>query len=362
MRLFRGDEEQSNDDRLLVAAVERGDAATVRERLEAGAFVDSCHPTGHSSLMIAAVNGNREIFEMLLDAGADPYVQYGGMGLTALDEAAAMGRSEIVEVWLQRNLEVNLADGVGNTPLMAAAAAGHIDIVRRLLVAGADVQARTVDGITAYSVAKHGRQHDVVAVLREAGARFEPNDPLLAELATIEPAADQSLFQDVLHQLAEVFGRAAKRWEQHEEVHEFEADLVESTQWHQLRERVNRHGFQLVHSRPDSSGGAGTFLLFPTNDKYSVIQAFGTDGGTCNLSTQKIIAWLRKLDKKQPFYLTGCGHDFLAGRFLSPVKNVDKLATAIYRFCPDIVDQGCGTVARLAQELERSQEFVFWWD
>jgi hypothetical protein len=270
MRLFRGDEEQPNDDRLLVEAVERGDAATVRERLEAGAFVDSCHPTGHSSLMIAAVNGNREIFEMLLDAGADPYLHYGGIGLTALDEAAAMGRSEIVEVWLQRDLDVNLADGVGNTPLMAAAAAGHVKIVRRLLVAGADVQARTVDGITAYSVAKHGRQHDVVAVLREAGASFEPNDPLLAELATIEPAADQSLFQDVLHQLEEVFGRTAKRWDQHEEVYEIEAGQVEPTEWHHLREKVRQHGFQLVHSRPDSSGDAGTFLLFPTNDKYPV--------------------------------------------------------------------------------------------
>jgi hypothetical protein len=368
MHLFRAEEEQPNDDPLLTAAVERGDAETVRERLTAGAFVDSCHPTGHSNLMIAAVNGHREIFELLLDAGADPYLQYMGMMGTALHDAASMGRSEIVELWLQRGLDVNLADSVGNTVLMAAAAAGHVEIVRRLLAAGADVHARTVDGITAFSVARHGQHHghgqchEVVAVLREVGASFDPRDPLLAELVTFESAADQPAFQKTLRQLEDALGQQSRRWEQHNDVYEFEADSVEPAQRQQLSEQVGRHGFHLVHGRLDWSGGAATLLLFPTKDKYAVLTACGTDGGTCNLSTQKIIAWMRKLDKKCPFVLTGCGRDFLAGRFLNPVKNANKLAKSIHEFCPDIVDQGCGTVTRLADELERTQRFTFWWD
>src|SRR5579862_8139991 len=102
MKLFQPDESQPPDDPRLAPAVAAGDVQRVRELLAAGAYPDSCHPTGHTNLMIAATNGAREIFEMLLDAGADPYFQYGGFGGTALNDAASTGRSEIVDAWLGR--------------------------------------------------------------------------------------------------------------------------------------------------------------------------------------------------------------------------------------------------------------------
>jgi ankyrin repeat protein len=244
MRLFRPYEEPPPDDSSLVEAVERGDAAAVRERLAAGAFVDSCGPTGHSALMLAATVGDREIFELLLAAGADPYLRHSGSGPTALDEAAGMGQSEIVEVWLQRGLDVRLADSVGNTPLMAAAA-GHVELVRRLLAAGADVHARTVDGITAYSVARHERHDDVVAVLRQAGASSDPDDPLLAELVALDPAPDRALVQEVLLLLADALGRPGKPWGRHERAYEFGDVLLGPAEWQPLHEQVCRLGFHL---------------------------------------------------------------------------------------------------------------------
>ena len=93
-----------------------------------------------------------------------------------------------------------------------------------------------------------------------------------------------------------------------------------------------------------------------------MIKACGTDGGTCDLSTQRIIAWLRKLDKKLPFVLTGCGEDFVAGRFVKPIRNPLQLAESIYKFCPDVVEQGSGSTSRLADELARTQRFLLWWD
>jgi len=74
MRIFRPNGTQPTDDRLLAAAVERGDAATVHARLAAGASPDSCDPTDTPVLAIAAVRGHRAIFAILLDAGADPYL------------------------------------------------------------------------------------------------------------------------------------------------------------------------------------------------------------------------------------------------------------------------------------------------
>jgi hypothetical protein len=68
------------------------------------------------------------------------------------------------------------------------------------------------------------------------------------------------------------------------------------------------------------------------------------------------------MEKTHPFVLTGCGQDFLAGKFLRPVADAPKLARRMYSFCRDIVDQGTQTVPALAQELRDSQAFFFWWD
>lgn len=38
------------------------------------------------------------------------------------------------------------------------------------------------------------------------------------------------------------------------------------------------------------------------------------------------------------------------------------LAEQMYEFCPDIVDQGVGTVEKLARELKSSGRLFFWWD
>ena len=39
-----------------------------------------------------------------------------------------------------------------------------------------------------------------------------------------------------------------------------------------------------------------------------------------------------------------------------------ELAQEQYAFCPDIVDQGCGSVGLLADILSKSTTWFFWWD
>jgi hypothetical protein len=68
------------------------------------------------------------------------------------------------------------------------------------------------------------------------------------------------------------------------------------------------------------------------------------------------------MTREQPFVLTQCGKDFVGGDFLQPVTDVKKLARRMYNFCPDIVEQGTGTVAKLAEEVKENQSFYLWWD
>lgn len=57
------------------------------------------------------------------------------------------------------------------------------------------------------------------------------------------------------------------------------------------------------------------------------------------------------------------GHDTL--EFIAkPVEKNDAMALAMeqYVLCPDIVDQGIGTVGALADTLMQSSVWFFWWD
>lgn len=48
----------------------------------------------------------------------------------------------------------------------------------------------------------------------------------------------------------------------------------------------------------------------------------------------------------------------------APVKREEAMALALeqYAFCPDIVEQGCGSVGYLADTLSKSSKWYFWWD
>jgi hypothetical protein len=101
--------------------------------------------------------------------------------------------------------------------------------------------------------------------------------------------------------------------------------------------------------------------LLPTADKYVVMAAMETNGINWEIGTAGVIAWMKELEKEQPFILTGIGFDYLEGHFTRPVKDPQGLAKRMYQFCPDIVDQGVNTLSALAQELKKGTLY-FWWD
>ena len=110
-----------------------------------------------------------------------------------------------------------------------------------------------------------------------------------------------------------------------------------------------------LDGRPDHVG------LLPTTDKYAVIATLETNGVNYEIGTAGVIAWLKDLEREQPFVLTAVGLDHLEGHFTTPVRDPKALARRMYEFCPDIVQQGVGSVAKLADEVKKGTLY-FWWD
>ena len=70
------------------------------------------------------------------------------------------------------------------------------------------------------------------------------------------------------------------------------------------------------------------------------------------MDTDQLIARLRDLHERLGIDIFQAETDTIQFRFLSPPKEPRALAEELYEFCPDIVDQDCGSVEALAQGLE----------
>ena len=130
------------------------------------------------------------------------------------------------------------------------------------------------------------------------------------------------------------------------------------------RDAFLRQGFFLYLA--ERSYGIGSnpdvVALFPGADPYAILPLVGTNAWNYGFGPDSIVTWLRALERDEPFVLTGIGFDWIEGRFTGDLGDADALARRFAVFCPDVVDQGTGTVAALARELKKTKVLYCWWD
>lgn len=147
----------------------RDDLDSATRLLRAKAVVDVTNRYGVTPLAIACQNGSGSLVGLLLAHGANPNGSLRG-GETALMTAARTGRPEPVQALLARGADVNARERRGQTALMWAAAEGHEEAVRLLLKAGADLNTSLPDsGFTAFLLAVREGRAGVARLLLGAG-------------------------------------------------------------------------------------------------------------------------------------------------------------------------------------------------
>ena len=99
----------------IVVAVELGNIEAVKQHLNDGTEVNAKGGTGRTPLHWAAIEGHKEIAELLIAEGAD--VNAKGDDGTPLQFAAIVGSGEIVELLIANGADVNAKDNDGKTPL-----------------------------------------------------------------------------------------------------------------------------------------------------------------------------------------------------------------------------------------------------
>ena len=123
----------------LYLAAADADASLIESLLKAGALPNVGLLSGETPLMAAANRGRFDAAKLLLDYGADANTMESNRGQNALMWATAEGYTQLVELLLNHDAEVNARSNNGFTPLLFAARQAHADIVKILLDAGANV-------------------------------------------------------------------------------------------------------------------------------------------------------------------------------------------------------------------------------
>lgn len=129
---------------------------------------------GNTALITAAINGDKEIVEVLLNRkDLDINIRNNG-GKNALMVADAAGHKDILKLFIDcKDHNFNERQEDGNTPFMSAAAAGRIDIIEMFLNRkdhNIIINERDNEGDTALILAVNKRYKDIVEMLIKKNA------------------------------------------------------------------------------------------------------------------------------------------------------------------------------------------------
>src|SRR5688500_1616550 len=126
-------------------AAARGDRDAVRALLKQAADVNAAQGDGMTALHWAALNGDLELAQMLVFAGANIRATTRLGTYTPLYLASQQGHGAVIQALVKAGADVKAGTPNGTTPLMVAAASGEVEAVGILIEHGSDVNAK--DGV-----------------------------------------------------------------------------------------------------------------------------------------------------------------------------------------------------------------------
>ena len=145
----------------LLQAVFEGDTNAAKRLLAAGGIdVNAIDPVSWlTPLMLAAREGHEDVAVMLLRAKPGAEVdRRNNRGDSALSLAAAGGKTDVVELLLDRKADIELSSPGGRSALVEAAAGGHVETVKLLLARGARVNGGESGEVPLVVARRHGNR------------------------------------------------------------------------------------------------------------------------------------------------------------------------------------------------------------
>ncbi|MBL0731215.1 DUF4253 domain-containing protein [Piscinibacter sp. HJYY11] len=119
-------------------------------------------------------------------------------------------------------------------------------------------------------------------------------------------------------------------------------------------------GVTSSHATPKPNGVE--LVVAAGKDQFDILRVAATDGVNHGLSTEDVIKELVKWNDEFGIDIWQAETDVVQLRLKTLPKNLRAFANRVYKFCPDIVDQGTGDVRKLEKLLAQEKAVLLWWD
>jgi hypothetical protein len=103
-------------------------------------------------------------------------------------------------------------------------------------------------------------------------------------------------------------------------------------------------------------------VIGPGSDQFDILRLARSDAINYGMGTEELIRKLKSYDATVGLDILQANTDTVVSQLLRLPTDPDAFVADVYAFCPDIVDQGTGTVAALRDEIQRTRVLFLWWD
>lgn len=98
------------------------------------------------------------------------------------------------------------------------------------------------------------------------------------------------------------------------------------------------------------------------NSQFDILRQARSDAANYDMTTEDLITKLQDYDTQYGIDIFHAETDTIEFRLLRVPEDMDAFARDLYEFCPDIVDQGVGSLEALKASILQNQQVYLWWD
>ena len=117
--------------------------------------------------------------------------------------------------------------------------------------------------------------------------------------------------------------------------------------------------FERSYGLADDKDRVGVLVA---KDWAAAVRRIGTSGPRHGVKTDQIVAWLRALEKEEPFDLWEIGVDYVAGRFRRTPRDPVALAHGAAKIAPDLVVGHTDPTEGLADLMGKNRTLYLIWE
>jgi hypothetical protein len=96
--------------------------------------------------------------------------------------------------------------------------------------------------------------------------------------------------------------------------------------------------------------------------QFDILRVARSDAVNYDMLTEDLCRKLDEFDRKYGIEIFHAETDTIEFGFNRHPSNMKEFGESLYEFCPDIVDQGTGSVDALVEMIRKDQRVFLWWD